>query len=361
MLIFLDSNILCSNYYMRGPSFEVLQKVGTIVLGQIVVDEVCNKYREVLEEQLLKLKKSVDDLNRTIAEPFIQIEILDVESECKKYRDFIELFIIESGMTIAEEYPNVKHEDVVKRALARKKPFKADGSTGYRDYLVWETCLNLARRYGNEEIHFISSNTRDFADAIKKDMLHPDLRSDLSERGISDSRFHYWSSIKSFIDGYAGTKFSEIEARELTIKEIEENQTGYRIPLQKFMKSSVIGISLSRFDVLVPGDSAAIKNIEIISDFIIDEISELENGQYLLEITVDCVSEVVSSLDAEDIHEITEYAIDVKAIHSQQGNRYTLEMLLGIQVHLKAIFDSNTNAIFSVELDYINDYNCPYE
>lgn len=55
MLIFLDSNILCSNYYMRGPSFEVLQKIGTIVLGQIVVDEVCNKYREVLEDQLLKL------------------------------------------------------------------------------------------------------------------------------------------------------------------------------------------------------------------------------------------------------------------------------------------------------------------
>ena len=40
MLIFIDSNILCSNYRMKGPSFEVVQRVGTIVLGQIVVDEV---------------------------------------------------------------------------------------------------------------------------------------------------------------------------------------------------------------------------------------------------------------------------------------------------------------------------------
>lgn len=38
MLLFLDSNIICSNYYMAGPSFEVARKVGTIVLGQIVVD-----------------------------------------------------------------------------------------------------------------------------------------------------------------------------------------------------------------------------------------------------------------------------------------------------------------------------------
>lgn len=36
MLIFLDSNIICADYKMKSPSFEVAQKVGTIVLGQIV-------------------------------------------------------------------------------------------------------------------------------------------------------------------------------------------------------------------------------------------------------------------------------------------------------------------------------------
>ena len=38
---------------MKNPSFDVAQKVGTIVLGQIVVDEVYNKYRENLEENNL--------------------------------------------------------------------------------------------------------------------------------------------------------------------------------------------------------------------------------------------------------------------------------------------------------------------
>ena len=56
MLIFLDSNIICSNYYMNGPSFEVVEKVGTIVLGQIVVDEVCNKFNEDLVDRVTKAK-----------------------------------------------------------------------------------------------------------------------------------------------------------------------------------------------------------------------------------------------------------------------------------------------------------------
>ena len=53
MLIFIDSNILCSNYRMKGPSFEVAQRVGTIVLGQIVVDEVCNKFKEAIKRSHL--------------------------------------------------------------------------------------------------------------------------------------------------------------------------------------------------------------------------------------------------------------------------------------------------------------------
>jgi len=42
---------------MKSPSFEVAQKVGTIVLGKIVVDEVCNKYRENLEEKATKTRR----------------------------------------------------------------------------------------------------------------------------------------------------------------------------------------------------------------------------------------------------------------------------------------------------------------
>ena len=34
------------------------------------------------------------------------------------------MLIIESGMTVAEDYPDIKHEIVVKRALQRKNRLK---------------------------------------------------------------------------------------------------------------------------------------------------------------------------------------------------------------------------------------------
>ena len=86
---------------------------------------------------------TVNDFVQTRAD----LDEIDIADRCDKYKDFLEMFIIESGMPVAEDYPKVKHKDIVQRALHRKKPFKADGSTGYRDYLVWLTCLEAARRF----------------------------------------------------------------------------------------------------------------------------------------------------------------------------------------------------------------------
>ena len=241
MLVFLDSNIICSDYKMKSPSFEVAQKVGTIVLGQIVVDEVCNKYRENLEEKAAKTRKAIRDLNDQMFTLHIAWNELDVSDACSKYKDFLEMFIIESGMTIAEQYPNDAHEIIVQRALQLKKPFKADGSTGYRDYLVWLTCLNVAKCYSSEEIHFISGNTRDFADSNDTKKLHPDMLADLAEINISKDRFYYRNSLKSFIDNYAKQKLDIIEAREALIAEIEKNDKGFQLPIQEFVNTKVIG------------------------------------------------------------------------------------------------------------------------
>ena len=124
MLIFLDSNIICSNYYMNGPSFEVAEKVGTIVLGQIVVDEVCNKFNENLVDRVTKVKNVIQDLNKLLPGSALALGEIDVEAECSKYKEFLEMFILESGMTVAEDYPEIGHEAIVQRALQRKNLLK---------------------------------------------------------------------------------------------------------------------------------------------------------------------------------------------------------------------------------------------
>ncbi len=359
MLIFLDSNIICSNYYMTGPFFEVAKKVGTIVLGQIVVDEVGNKFKENLVEHVTKVKNAIQDLNRMLPAFSISLDDVNMIAECNKYKDFLEMFIIESGMTVAEDYPDIKHEVIVQRALQRKKPFKADGSTGYRDYLVWATCLDVAKRYANEDIHFISTNTRDFADPRDKGKLHPDLLADLAERNISENRFYYWNSLKSFVDTYAKQKSDIIEANKMLIAEIEKNEIGFLSPIQEFVNSKVIGCSLSGFDVLVPGNDEILKAFESDVEPQIEEVSEIDSDSLLSSITMDCVGVVTSIIDSTGIKEIEEYGLDVEVV-DENADICTLETTLGLQVQLRAVYSKDNKAITSVEIDNIDDYNCSY-
>ncbi len=54
------------------------QRVGTIVLGQIVVDEVCNKFKENLMEQVMKVNNALRDLNKMLPDPPVSLDEIDV-------------------------------------------------------------------------------------------------------------------------------------------------------------------------------------------------------------------------------------------------------------------------------------------
>ena len=68
MIIFIDSNILCSDYYMKNYKFELINRVGDIVLGEIVIDEVCNKYKEQLKEAISMVDKNIKTINKLISD-----------------------------------------------------------------------------------------------------------------------------------------------------------------------------------------------------------------------------------------------------------------------------------------------------
>ena len=73
---------------MNGPSFEIMKKISTIVLGQIVVDEVCNKYREKAEEQFKAAQKAVSELNKFLSAPMEIPSQNIIDTEHKNIRTF---------------------------------------------------------------------------------------------------------------------------------------------------------------------------------------------------------------------------------------------------------------------------------
>ena len=54
-----------------------------------------------------------------------------------------------------------------------------------------------------------------------------------------------------------------------------------------------------------------------------------------------------------------EYDLDVEVVDRDNG-ACKLETTLGIQVKLRAVYSKNRKAVISVEIDDIDDYNCPY-
>lgn len=186
--------------------------------------------------------------------------------------------------------------------------------------------------------------------------MHPDLLADLAERNISENRFYYWNSLKSFVDTYAKQKSDIIEANKMLIAEIEKNEIGFLSSIQEFVNSKVIGCSLSGFDVLVPGNDEILKALESDVEPQIEEVSEIDSDNLLLSITMDCVGVVTSIIDSTDIKEIEEYGLDVEVVDGN-ADICTFETTLRLQVQLRAAYNKDNKAITSVEID---DYNCSY-
>ena len=131
------------------------------------------------------------------------------------------------------------------------------------------------------------------------------------------------------------------------------------MPIRDFLGSKVIGGSLTGYDVFVPGENGILKELESDAGPLIEEVSELDEDNWLIGITIDNVGIVTSTLNDSDIDEIKEYELDVEIVDRNNGI-CTLETTVGIQLKLRAVFSKSKQSITSIEIDDINDYNCPY-
>lgn len=362
MLVYIDSSILCTDYYMRGAYFELLKNESTIVLSEIVIDEVKNKHREMIEEEIRNIDKGVTSLNRMLSEPLhVETDTL-LSKEQVSYEDFIDTFIIGSGMTIAQPYPEVDHRKIVERAIQRKKPFKSDGKSGYRDYLVWTSFLNLAKTYANEEVCFITLNKKDFSDEKDDKKLHKDLVNDLAEYGIDLGRFQYWISLKSFVDSIIKPSLLKKEESKNIANSLLNDEECFILPLEKLIFSKMKGLDLNNHDVVLIGEDPSIANVYDIYDMGIDSISEISDEEYLLEIRFNLYGAAETYINKAELATLSDEDMSIIHISNSDWNeRYALlEEELDLNVVIDVIYNVDQKTFSSLEISEIDDGDCPY-
>jgi len=115
-----------------------------------------------------------------------------------EYQDFLHHRLRELGATRLN-YEGIGLENLIHRALGRRKPFDSKGRSGFRDAVLWETILKKAQEQ-SEQIVFVTRNAQDFGD---HGQLAKDLQEDLRRLGLSDERVKVCGGLALFAKEYA--------------------------------------------------------------------------------------------------------------------------------------------------------------
>ncbi len=195
----IDTNFVHLDFFLRGTNITALtgssdKLVHNIYMPHVVFDELCNQYREEIDAAAEAERKYHKILNR-VNPVFEKHESADWDNLKATYEQILAKRCCDLDICIIK-YPQVEHQYLVKRELDKRKPFK-DSTKGYRDSLIWETVIALAKKIKKDDcIVFLSENTNDFA---KDKSLHPDLKFDCEKNNIADGKIQLESSFHSFI------------------------------------------------------------------------------------------------------------------------------------------------------------------
>ena len=182
MHIVLDANAIVSEGFGNSRQFKALLSVAnalgyTIVVPQVVVDEVVARFSKSLEAEVeavrSRLAKLSNWMSRSLESP---IGVLNVADETESFKRTL-LKKFEDANVVVAGYPDTPHEELVRRATSRTRPFDDNGS-GYRDTLIWMTVLDLVTETG-EQVVLVA------ADKAFRNKERPNLHRDLTTQ-VSD-------------------------------------------------------------------------------------------------------------------------------------------------------------------------------
>lgn len=242
MRIVLDTSVIVSDYSMSGVGFEVLlggmpRVAASLNIPRVVFEEVVNKYSEAVEERWTAVDSALRAAHRILPQEIGTLAPREeLSSAVETYRATLKTRLLEHG-SIDADYPNVGHQELVSRALQRRKPFSKKGA-GYRDSLIWEAVLRCAKDTGDDTA-YVSLNTSDFADANLR--LHPDLQADVEARGLRADQVRFFPSLQALNNTLIVPALEKLDAVRDKLNQGSNSQFDLRAWLHKSLEELLDG------------------------------------------------------------------------------------------------------------------------
>lgn len=277
-----------------------------------------------------------------------------ISNEIKDYTKIIHGQIKKLGIKTIP-YPTVAHNDLVKRDLARKRPFQESGK-GYRDALIWASVINICEKpsdiFNEPKLIFINKNHKDFC---KPDFsLHPDLKEDLVNNGINENHIRVVEDIDIFLNNYIKPKQKILED---ILDELNAHKQYKGIDLNNETKNRLSKFLLHRdFSENSPFrqefENPSIAGIDEPSIEVTD-VRQISNDEVLIEMNVEVDCEFDFYIFKSDAMCMDED--ELPYIWNNDWNKHYMAASKSVTLTLKIFFivDSSFSEVLSDEIDII--------
>jgi predicted nucleic acid-binding protein len=339
--ILLDTNVLVANFrpsnafglLLEGARSEQIE----LVVPELVLQEAAVKYRENVGARVAELEKSIARLKRVDVEVSIS-NVPDPGALAVRYEAELRRSLKAAGAIVAS-LPAVGHDQLLSRALARRKPFKAGGA-GYRDALIWETVLEQVRV--SRSLVFCTMDVSDFGDRAAgpdEERLAEELGDELEQCGLVRDAVTLTTDLKRFVGDH-------VDVQVVAVSEVERSLPRFAGELREVIEEELIGYDfavpdLADIEVEVPlrGTTRGATDAQVIASY---ELSALvvEDARLLSEdeLALELYAEVDADLDIEiEVFE-TSHSFEL----------FTQTRTLGVS--LEARYERSTESIGDVRL-----------
>jgi hypothetical protein len=173
-------------------------------------------------------------------------------------------------------YPAVGLEELIEGYYRGLRPYKPNG-TGWKDYLVWRSVLEIAQSEAPHEIVFVTANTKDFCGDAG---LHPDLLEEARRLGIDPTRLHHVRHLRD-------VHYEKIVPLTEKLNQfLDELRAGKGPDLDVIgLDAAIRGIRSGTVDIgLAPGlSNFGLDDLVILRPAEARDASKLPNGEFLIE------------------------------------------------------------------------------
>ncbi|MCK5599599.1 DUF4935 domain-containing protein [bacterium] len=353
--IILDTNIYYEQFWLRHTNMQILTdslKMLNIfwVMPHVVFDEIIAKYRKYLEENYKELRLRSNRVSRNLSRNDIIPELsLDINQEVETYRSFLEIFFSKGNRKIFP-YPKVNHENIVDRAVKKRKPFNSQGK-GYRDTLIWENLKEILHENQDAKVIFVTKNTNDyFGD---KSDLHDDLRQDLQENEIGIDRVKLHGSLTEMFKKEISDEFLPQEKIKRQFKKNEWeviSHEGLFEYLDEFVTEQEIKIDLPDGN----DEMVYLESIDGMKIGTIDDILQFPDNEVYLSFQVKANCILSYLVDKRDLYpnESKEYhVIDIGWNEHSAEVEITRDVIIQVMI----VVNTETKLFESFDYEFINE------